>query len=676
MAAHLSLLPNEILSIITAHLESPRDLLHLALTNRRLAEFAKLDGWKALLKGRFALFGLDADARNAVHGITTLHKNWERKAFVARYLEPSLMTTSLNTWKTQKWRGSQGQTTGYQPSIDSYEEIYGSWTDRKETLAWAAGTQIVVRSKETGKSAARLWEEQEEHGDSAERPWSFDAFKHCSSWHTYQLPDSSEGRDDILCLKLLRPHQRNSDCNQSVFGTASGQLQLLSWKNEEKETKVQHYDTAGRSVAELAVSPSSEPVLAAVLDEISLAVYPIHHVRDNISPLSEVSPTVLGAATGGLGRIWSCDFLGESKVVIGSGVSSEAIRIYEILPDGFLSTPLRTFYTATELSPPPGTRAPNSHLRNVHAILPVPSTAQGGSEAGNIFLSGADDGIVKLHDLRSSRNFEAMFCDQTNNSCIYSLAAQGLDRIVVGLREHSRIKVFDLRLSGSHAYESVSLPSKPRAKMQSRDFTANAISDHTKRDVATISGGWNLFLTPRQAPPRHAYRGDHWRNRGNSSVYSLSIPSPTSPNVYAGLAGTVQSLTFHSIGDLYPDTVLSQSIVRFPDSGNIDVSTSYNPQGDVLNLAMYEHYGEEEGSRNQVLYSQDGISTEVVNNQERREAARSTGLDERWRDLRSDGPRWSSANTTQGPRRGGRGRGHGRGRGGRGRRRSSSRGTG
>ncbi|KAJ8110498.1 hypothetical protein OPT61_g6678 [Boeremia exigua] len=148
--ATLSTLPNEIISIITSHFDRPRDLLHLALTCRRLSEFAKLDGWKALLKGRFHISGLDADAQNAVHGLTTLYRNWTRKGFIARYLEPSTETTSLNTWEPAPWRGPRGQTMGYQPSIDSYEETLGLWARRREVLAWSAGTQIVMREKEAG----------------------------------------------------------------------------------------------------------------------------------------------------------------------------------------------------------------------------------------------------------------------------------------------------------------------------------------------------------------------------------------------------------------------------------------------------------------------------------------------------------------------------------------------
>jgi hypothetical protein len=221
------------------------------------------------------------------------------------------------------------------------------------------------------------------------------------------------------------------------------------------------------------------------------------------------------------------------------------------------------------------------------------------------------------------------------------------------------IKVFDLRFSGSHAYHTVSMPSKPKSKPKTRDFTSHAIVSQSKDLITTISGGWNLYTNPHVALQRNAYRQDYSHVRENSPVYSLSIPSPTSPNVYAGLEGAVQSLTFHGIADPYPDPMLSQCLARFPDSGAIDIQASYNPQGDVLNLGMYEQGSEE--SLGMQLLVQDEVAASAVK-KERRDAARVKGLDERWIDPRDAEDRRARGEVPRGPR-----RGRGRGRGGRGR---------
>jgi WD40 repeat protein len=647
--AALNTLPNEILSLITNHLERPRDFLNLSITSRRIHEFAKLDGWKALLKGRFGISGLDSDAQNSVHGVTTLYRNWDRKGFVARYLEPPEKTMSMNTWQSEKWRGPQGQTMGYQPSIDSYEEMYGGWGERREVLAWSAGTQIIMRTKETGSNIEKIRKREEDQAQESDQTWTYDAFKRLNTWYTYKIPDSMEGRDDITRLKLLRPDQRDLAYEDMIFGTASGQLSLLSVSPDHAETRVQQYETSQRGVTGISISSSSEPMLAVALADSSLALYPIH--RDHFTEESIKPSTEVTSGSEPIGRLWSCNFLSDDKIAVGLGPHHSPVEVYQVGPDGLVSEPLRKFDTAF------GGKYV-SHPTSVYPLLSVPSAAQGGSEAGNTFLSGGYDGMVRLHDMRSPRGFETMFWDPTNDSPVYSLAAQGLERIVAGVALHSMIKVFDLRFSGSNAYHTVSLPSKAKSKAKTQDSASNAIVNKSKDVVQTISGGWNLYLNPRVPPPRNAYRHDYSRNRDDSPVYSLSIPSSTSQNVYAGLEGVVQSLTFHGIVDSYPDTMLSQSPICYADSGAVDVRVLFNPQEDVLNLGMYERAEEELGMQ---LLVQDSVAASATT-KERKDKAEAKGLDERWIDLRDAGERWSRGEIPRAHR-----RARGRGRGGRGR---------
>lgn len=629
--ATIDTLPNEILSLITTHLERPRDLLYLSLASRRLSEFAKLDGWKALLRGRFGLSGLDADAYNAVHGVTTLCRNWDRRGLIARYLEPTEKTMSMNTWRAERWRGPQGQTMGYQPSIDSYEEIYGSWGERKEVLAWSAGTQIVMRTKETGANIEKIRQREEGLDQASDQTWRYDAFRHLNTWFTYKIPDSSEGRDDIVDLKLLRPHQRDSASEDIVFGTASGQLSLLSASPDFAETRVQNYNTdhpditgelRKRAIVDLSISSSSTPLLATALSDASLAVYPIdrHNFSDEAIEPSSTTKAVLDGKPHR--RLWSCEFVSDDAVAVGWGPHAEPIEVYHIGPEGFLSEPLRRFNVTSE-------NLAHSNHTSVYPILPLPSTSPGASEAGNTFLSGGYDGIVRLHDMRSPRGFEQIFWDPTNDSPVYSLAAHGRERFVAGVALHAMIKVFDLRLSGSHSYHAVSPPkSKPKGKAVSRDSTTNIIIDDSRSKIPIRSGGWNLYLKPRNSTSR---------TQQSSPVYSLSVPSPTSQNLYAGLEGAVQSLTFHGVADTYPDPMLSYGLVRHHN--DIDIRASYNSDGGVLRMGMYEQ-GTEEGIGMQLLV-QDGVTASVVG-KDRRAKATAKGMDERWIDLRDEQNRWST----------------------------------
>jgi hypothetical protein len=196
-----------------------------------------------------------------------------------------------------------------------------------------------------------------------------------------------------------------------------------------------------------------------------------------------------------------------------------------------------------------------------------------------------------------------------------------------------------------------------------------------KSHIPTKSGGWNLYLNPRSPPPSTAYRQDYSRVREDSPVYSLSIPSSTSQNLYAGLEGAVQGITFSGIADKWPDPMMARGLVRHHHNRNVNgelggevgVRASYNPDGGALNLGMYEQ-GTEEGIGMQLLV-QARVTDSTVR-KERRDAAMAKGLDERWIDLRDEGERWTRGEVVprrEGPTRGPRTGGRGRGRGGRGR---------
>ncbi|KAF1977472.1 hypothetical protein BU23DRAFT_550790 [Bimuria novae-zelandiae CBS 107.79] len=696
--ATLDRLPVELLELVTSNLDRPKDVVRLGLTCNRLQNFVKLYGYEAFLKGRFALLRPHGEAEATVHGLTTLFRNWDKKAFTARYLEPSANVTSLNSGEKTKWRGPQGQTMGYQPSLDSYEEMHGAWSDRRGVLAWSAGTNVVMQVKETGHRAVQVLYQQSELKDEPESQWRYEPgmYGQSHAWYTYKIPGSSEGRDDITALKLLRPHQKDGamdirglqdssdeaerkddESEVVVFGTASGRLSMLSTHLDQRGASERLYETNGRPVGSIDVSAAPEPLVAASLGDISLALYSTNREQSSDTPIAPLSQVQLIAPAGPIGlrvgRIWSSTFISNDKVAIGLGPSYEPIHVYEITPDGFLPDPLRKFNFDSLTD---GNIRRNT---SVYPIIPIPAESQGGSEANHVFLSGAYDGMVRLHDLRSPRSFEALFWDVTNDSSVYSLANQGLERFVVGSSMHSMLKVFDLRFSGSHAYHNIPIPEsmKPKPKPPGRTgHTYNAIVSDFGDSIKPTVGGWNLFLSPRnssrQNGGRHPYRPGP--RTEDSPVYSLSIPSPYSSNLYAGLEGTIVNLNFVSVLDPHSETAITTSLANaHPETVDLNlrnVKEIYNPYDDVLNLGMYEQ-GDEEGLDMQLLV-QDEVGEDLAKNEKRKDFAKRRGLDERWKDPGEEGEKWARGQEPQGQvgqgsawRGGHRGRWRGRGRGGR-----------
>ncbi|KAF2274725.1 uncharacterized protein EI97DRAFT_97930 [Westerdykella ornata] len=644
----LDALPIEILSLIASFLEHPRDVSNLSSTCRRVNHFTQLDGWKAYLKGRFGITGRDSDALSTVHGLTTLYRNWERKALVARNLRPRPTVTSLNNWGQTTWTDQSTQTIGYQPSIDSYEEIYGGWADRREVLAWAAGTRVLVRIKDTHQKA----------NFSLDEPFrgEYDVYGHPTSWYSYGIEDAIDGVDDIMSVGLLRPHQKHESLECITTTTATGELELICFDVENRKTKTQRYTpTGGRSY--LSMSPASQPLMATTAENARLRLYPVNPdcVVDSVqSSISEVEVKAPQPTSMPL-TLAACNFISEDKVAVALGPSQQIVQVFDITPTGFSASPIRKIYSPSE----------PEYFIFAYCLLSLPKDSRAGGNSGNIFFSGANDGLVRLHDLRSHKDCEAIFGDVTNDQAIYSLALQGQERIIAGGNAHSMLKIYDIRFPGTHAYSSITLPSRPRVRKvhppnRTRGF-GDFINPKKLGDAQLVTGGWNLYLRPnnriRGVSIGHPYQAP-------SSVYSLSIPSSTSPSLYAGLTGCVLGLDFVSVLDKHPDPLHAGNRLQYLDTGNVDVVRTYNPDNDVLDLSMY-HQGTE-GELDMSLFVQHGANNEVAEFAKSRDSAKLAGMDERWRDPAED--KWVRGQEPgmqmkgdRGHRRGGRTRRRGRG---------------
>lgn len=626
--------PFELLSHIYTNLPTAQSVSHLSLTCRTLHSFTAKEGWKIFLRTRFPSLPVPAaethDLREAVHGLTTLSRNWDRKAFLARYLEPYGCITSLATRaQIPQWNRPQGQTMGYQPSIDSYEEwTGGDWSARKQVLAWSAGTELILRVKSMGPEVARLWE----GADAADRRFYFNEYKHMTAWFTWKMPGRVEGRDDITSLNVIKPFQKNVGQNAEdiVLGTASGELFRLNiGMTDEQSLSGHNYATNGRSVRSTAVSPSSSPLLAACLSDSLLALYPVYDSSSEIgptAPLSEFTAIPEGKKDC---RVWSTQFLSEDKLAIGLGPSTEPVHVYEVTPSGVTKYPIRKFGLDGTHWAPDDRVDVHPHLEtnqrqknsSIYPIAPLPSSSQGGHAAGQVFLSGCYDGIIRLHDMRSPSAYESSYWDPTNDSAIYSLQTQGRERLIAGTARHSMLKVFDLRVGGGRAYHHLDVPVTATTKpSQSRHSNRHHVP-HSHPAKASTHYGWNLFLNPRNSSvPRQHQRSSH--RSADSPIYSLSLPSSSSPTLFAGVENNVVQLDFVSVLDAHPDPLFAPALERFHRTGQIDVKSSWNPRHDVLQLAMYGQSAENGGAVQ--LMVQAGVG------KYRGEMGR--GLDERWRD--------------------------------------------
>ncbi|KAK8237974.1 hypothetical protein HDK90DRAFT_411656 [Phyllosticta capitalensis] len=571
-------LPAELLANITTHVERAQDLRNFSRTCRQLNSFVREEGWKIFARSRFPSFPrVDQSAHHIVHSLTTLSRNFDRKAIVARNLEPSGSIMSLNTREQlATWKKPRGQTIGYLPCLDSYEKFNGGDIHgRREILAWSAGSDLVVRAKETGPAVEALYDSC----SPADRHTYFDQYHHKTDWHVFKIPGSIEGRDDITCIQILRPWQRKFSPNFGryvepiVVGTADGELNLLHLNLDVVPSWRRYiYNTSNRIVRAISTSPSPRPLLAAALGRSDLALYPVYpgnnHDTSGVEPVSEFD-LLPDDGTEQLPRIWSARFLSHESLLVGVGPSKEPIQLCAITPTGFASEPIRKFSIGASISDLISSN-PDSKMSSAYSLSGLPSASDPERDDPNLFLSGWYDGVVRLHDVRSPSTHVSSYWDTSEDGAVYSILPKARERLVVGGSKHCMLKFYDLRVSGGRAYRF------------SDNGGGTTAETGESLDASYEDSGWNVFLNS---------RNDSCSRRDrilDSPVYSLTSPSAHSPSIFAGLEDHAVQVDLTSIHDPHPDPMFQHCLVRTGKKRMVNIKKSWNPRGDVSSVAGYE----------------------------------------------------------------------------------------
>jgi len=239
------------------------------------------------------------------------------------------------------------------------------------------------------------------------------------------------------------------------------------------------------------------------------------------------------------------------------------VYVFEVRPDGLSQQPLRTFGGGLE-------KEVNT---SAYPIVPIPTSSTSDSTTGNAFLSGGFDGYIRLHDMRSPAEYEALISDPTDFSAIFSMVMLGRERLVAGGAINSLLKVWDLRFTGGRSYHYLDA------------LATGGIEDMTTSPVQgdIHSGGWNVFASPYDQQNRRWHRGQE------SPIYSLSRPSASSTSLYVGRENSVTQFNMTSMLDKHPDPVFRHAVVRKP-GGAIDPKRTWDSDGKhrVLSMSMYD----------------------------------------------------------------------------------------
>lgn len=218
MPYRLEELPDDILFLILARLDSARDLRALALSCRALYQLVRDDGWRIFVKSRFPSLSVPAPSAGR-HAWQQLAESltWQSRCWDRRSLQFQVLLPHHGNRRGARLPGaSRGL---FLSVVDAHLDV----TAQRELVVWGAGEDIIARYR-TRRGG----------GQVSETSW------HRSSGKELGL---SVGYDDIKAIKIVK----HGNGQAIVTGRHNGQLSLLSADP----------DRFGQCIAQLGPPPDS-----------------------------------------------------------------------------------------------------------------------------------------------------------------------------------------------------------------------------------------------------------------------------------------------------------------------------------------------------------------------------------------------------------------------------------
>lgn len=162
MAPRLAELPDDILFLVFANLESARELWALALSCHKLRHLVSSDGWRIFVRNRFPTLNVPAPATGShtwqqlAESMTWQSRCWDKRSLQFQVLLPRRPDP---THGRQGWR-QRDHVASFMSVVDAHLDL----ATRQELVVWGAGEDIVARYRERqgpGKVSKTSWQKLE-----------------------------------------------------------------------------------------------------------------------------------------------------------------------------------------------------------------------------------------------------------------------------------------------------------------------------------------------------------------------------------------------------------------------------------------------------------------------------------------------------------------------------------
>ncbi|ATY63122.1 Cyclin-like F-box [Cordyceps militaris] len=547
--ARLDTAPISVLRSIFQHLTTAQSLGRLARTSKALKDIVEHHGWNVFVRTHFGYLDLPPGHwKTLAKRLTWQNRAWERRAL----LVSSLVSSKKLIFQSRPGRSARGGRGGarsarpaqtFPPSVFVDAASHAKGKNEEELVAWGIGEDVVVRWRELRYAAPKKEKWTKMMGQSEE-------FK--------------AGQDDVSALALVKDAETGKAVTMLV-GRASGYLQLVST----------HHTDVGRTIAWLQPEPTEEEasggqndiqhidvnavqLSAAVATKKSVLFYSLPEQRsdpddldpDEIIPAEYlISPTescdlkeMDGSA--GFRQIRQVRHMHNGDVALALSGTTEPLRLLSRTPTG------TTIINAAKMQA--SARCADSYiytdqqLQTARCILPLEAAAVPGGSAATL-LSSYDDGTIRLQDMRTPSAVDTIYQDHFElTTPTGPLLADGMQRFIAGSARTSVIKIFDYRWTKSYYYtEAVPCARSPLGPAP-KPLTWTSPPESTQRERCGYMAGQQcarhmLAQTDFYRPNCNIYLPNLYQDA--SPVYSLTRPSPTSPNIYAGLSGELVTMS-------------------------------------------------------------------------------------------------------------------------------------
>ena len=301
---NISELPSEIIIHIAIFIPTASGLANLAQTCRRLYQIIIAEEssvFRAFTQTRFPCIQTPPFWKDAARALTSRSRALDRHGIIGRFVIPQETAIQIGFQEPTR---RDNPTLGYRPAIDSYEVWNGEcWADRREVLAWGAGHELVLRSKQSGSHPKEQWV-------------SFNGVEEATSY------------DDICGVQLLNHEKTNEpDVEELILGRMRGDIVHLSLNLDTASHEYKrNFVTNGLLLEKTDLNRNT---LAAHFDNGSIALYSLDKEDKEVEAFAWV-----GTGMDRLERSRYSKLLSPSRLAVATGQIKNSLSINTLSSDG------------------------------------------------------------------------------------------------------------------------------------------------------------------------------------------------------------------------------------------------------------------------------------------------------------------------------------------------------